>query len=80
MKKINTAKHNTFTWSLPSCIRPFHDAVNLRLSTEQLITLQGKHIYSKSQRHITTENKIQNKANVFLVCTISWITLKKNTL
>lgn len=48
MKKINTAKHNTFTWSLPSCIRPFHDAVNLRLSTEQLITLQGKHIYSKS--------------------------------
>lgn len=46
---------------MPSCIRPFHEAVNLRLSTEQLITLQWKHIHSKSYGRITTGYQTQNQ-------------------
>lgn len=55
-EQTNTSKHSTLTWSLPSCIRPFHDAVNLRLSTEQLITLQGKHTFLETYNN--------NKRNV----------------
>lgn len=66
---------------MPSCIRPFHEAVNLRLSTEQLITLQWKHIHSKSYGRVTTgyqtQNQIQYIFNVYQI--ILSLTLKKNT-